>query len=305
MLGGVVVDTYGWRVIFWVLVPVLVLSLALGLWSVRQAGEPDKTVAFPPADYALLSAGFITFVLATEQLSHGGIAMWLLFAASAALLAYFVRRSQKSSPPLLRLSVFRHRAFVYCMLFVLLIQFCVLALGYLIPNYSQLVGGESARTSGILLLPGCLIGAVMAPFAGRLLDRFGATRPVLGGSVVIIAAMLLFSLFAGGLTTPLFMGIYAVYACRQGLAVGNAMTHGLGKLPADLSADGNAVLNTLQQLAGAVGTSVSAAIVASAQAAAPDALAQGALAGSRYAFFLLAGLAVAAFCCAWRGVRQN
>ncbi|MFC2503320.1 MAG: MFS transporter, partial [Cardiobacterium sp.] len=73
----------------------------------------------------------------------------------------------------MRLSVFRERTFVFCLLFVLLIQFCVLALGFLIPNYSQLAGGESARTAGLLLLPGCLLGALMTPFAGRLLDRFG------------------------------------------------------------------------------------------------------------------------------------
>lgn len=305
VLGGILVDAYGWRVIFWVLVPVLALSLALGLWAVRQAGEPDKTATFPLTDYVLLSVGFITFVLATEQLSHRGITMWLLFAVSAAVLAYFVRRSQKKQHVLLRLSVFRYRAFVYSMLFVLLIQFCVLALGYLIPNYSQIVGGESAHTAGMLLFPGCLIGAVMSPFAGQLLDRFGAIRPVLGGGVIIIVAMLLFSLCASGLTTPQFMLIYSIYACGQGLAVGNAMTHGLGKLPTELSADGNAVLNTLQQLSGAIGTSISASIVAAAQSAVPDALAQGTLNGSRYAFFLITVLAVAAFFCAWRGVREN
>ena len=49
--------------------------------------------------------------------------------------------------------------FVQGMLFVLLIQFCMLALGYLIPNYTQLANGASATLSGLLLLPGCLLGA--------------------------------------------------------------------------------------------------------------------------------------------------
>ena len=163
---------------------------------------------------------------------------------------------------------------------------CKILSGWL---YSQLAGGESARTAGLLLLPGCLLGALMAPFAGRLLDRFGAARPVLGGSVLVIVTLLLFAVCGRVLTTPLFMLFYTLYACGQGLAVGNAMTHGLRHLPPQLSADGNAVLNTLQQLAGAVGTSVAASIVAAAQAHAPDDLALGTLTGSQYAFFLLAG----------------
>lgn len=145
----------------------------------------------------------------------------------------------------------------------------------------------------------------MAPFAGRLLDRFGAARPVLGGSVLVIVALLLFAVCGRVLTTPLFMLLYTLYACGQGLAVGNAMTHGLRHLPPQLSADGNAVLNTLQQLAGAVGTSVAASIVAAAQARVPDDLARGTLTGSQYAFFLLAGLAVIALGCALRGVRTS
>ena len=305
VLGGVIVDAYGWRVIFWVLVPVLLLSLALGVAAVRQSEPLTREARFSPLDYALLAAGFCAFILATERMTHGGAALWLLFAASSLALAGFARRSARSDWPLLRLSVFRERTFVFCLLFVLLIQFCVLALGFLIPNYSQLAGGESARTAGLLLLPGCLLGALMAPFAGRLLDRLGAARPVLGGSVLVIVALLLFAVCGRVLTTPLFMLFYTLYACGQGLAVGNAMTHGLRHLPPQLSADGNAVLNTLQQLAGAVGTSVAASIVAAAQAQMPDDLARGTLTGSQYAFFLLAGLAVIALGCALRGVRTS
>lgn len=96
------------------------------------------------------------------------------------------------------------------------------------------------------------------------------------------------------------MGFYTLYATGQGLAVGNMMTDGLRQLPADLSADGNAVLNTLQQLSGAVGTSVAASIVAGTQAHYPRSLAEGTRHGSQYAFVLLLVLAVLALLSAWR-----
>ncbi|RRN43668.1 MFS transporter [Lautropia dentalis] len=324
VLGGVIVDSYGWRVIFWMLVPVLLLSLGLGVKTVRQpasgsvaqgtqqtashhegneAASAAENGAFSVADYALLVVGFSAFIFATEQAaSHGWMSSVVggLFGLSALSLAQFCRRSARSETPLIRLEVFGREAFVFSLAFILLIQFCVLSLGYLIPNYSQLVDGQSARVAGMLLLPGCVVGALMAPFAGRLLDRLGAPRPVLGGTVVIIVSLALFAVYGLQLTTVLFMGFYTLYATGQGLAVGNMMTDGLRQLPADLSADGNAVLNTLQQLSGAVGTSVAASIVAGTQAHYPQSLAEGTRHGSQYAFVLLLVLAVLALLSAWR-----
>ena len=213
VLGGVIVDSYGWRVIFWMLVPVLLLSLGLGVKTVRQpasgsvaqgtqqtashhegneAASAAENGAFSVADYALLVVRFSAFIFAAEQAaSHGWMSSVVggLFGLSALSLAQFCRRSARSETPLIRLEVFGREAFVFSLAFILLIQFCVLSLGYLIPNYSQLVDGQSARVAGMLLLPGCVVGALMAPFAGRLLDRLGAPRPVLGGTVVIIVCL--------------------------------------------------------------------------------------------------------------------
>lgn len=75
------------------------------------------------------------------------------------------------------------------------------------------------------------------------------------------------------------------------------MTNGLRHLPPEKNADGNAVINTLQQLAGAIGTSVVSTLVASAQAARPGDMALATMEGSRSAFYLLAVLAVAVILC--------
>ncbi len=75
------------------------------------------------------------------------------------------------------------------------------------------------------------------------------------------------------------------------------MTNGICQLPRELSTDGNAVINTLQQLAGAVGTSVVATMVAAAQASTPNDLATATMLGSQNAFILLAVLAVVILCC--------
>lgn len=125
----------------------------------------------------------------------------------------------------------------------------------------------------------------------------GAAKPILTGIAAIIAALCCFSIFAGNLTTVLFVVFYLIFAFGLGFSSGNSMTNGLRQLPAEQNADGNAVFNTLQQLAGAIGTSVVTTIVASAQAVRSDDMAMATMEGSRYSFYLLTVLAVAALLC--------
>lgn len=298
-LGGVIVSWFGWRMIFVVLLPLLVLSFIFGVTSIRQVTETKK-ISFQIVDYLLIAVGFACFIFATSMASEAGwtsIRVIVLFLVSILAIAIFYRRSIHSDAPLIDVKVFHHLPFSLSVVTLLLIQFICLGLGYLIPNYSQIVSGEEAFVAGCLLLPGCILGACIAPVSGRMLDRFGAKKPVLTGITAIIISLCCFSIFATGLTTVLFIIFYLIFAFGQGFSSGNSMTNGLRQLPAEMNADGNAVFNTLQQLAGAIGTSVITTIVASAQAARPDDMALATMEGSRNAFYLLAVLAVAALLC--------
>src|SRR5699024_4367350 len=201
---------------------------------------------------------------ATSTASEAGwtsIPVLLLFLAGILAIVIFYRRSMKSDLPLIDLRVFHCLPFTFSVLVLILIQFICLGLGFLIPNYAQLVSGQEAFLAGCLLLPGCLAGAVLSPVSGRILDRFGAKKPILLGNLCIIVSLGCFSIFAGKLTTVLFVVFYLFFAFGQGFSVGNSMTNGLSHLSAKRNADGNAVINTLQQLAGAIGTSVVSSIV--------------------------------------------
>lgn len=299
-LGGVIVSYFGWRMIFVALLPLLILSFLFGVTSMRQVTETGR-VSFQIIDYLLLAAGFACFIFATSMASEAGwtsVRVIVLFLVSVLAIVVFYRRSIHSQSPLIDVKVFHCVTFTLSVIILLLIQFICLGLGYLIPNYSQIVSGEEALIAGCLLLPGCILGACIAPVSGRLLDRFGAKRPILTGVAAIMISLFCFSFFAARLTTALFIAFYLIFTFGQGFSTGNTMTNGLRQLPENLNADGNAVFTTLQQLAGAIGTSVVSTIVASAQAARPDDMALATMEGSRNAFYLLAVLAVAMMCCA-------
>lgn len=294
VLGGYIVDEFGWRVIFLVLLFLLVPSLLLGAWLIKHEDTGDKS-RFHIQEYILICIGYSAFILATVRASADG---WLsmsvigLMALSAVSIWLFIRHSRKETSPLLRFEVMCHPVFVLGLAVILAVQFCTLALGYVIPNYSQIVNGTTAFTSGLLLVPGCIVGAVLALIAGWILDRMGARKPILSGAVFLLLSLVLFSFWGNEMTTTLFYAFYIIYTIGQGLCVGNTMTYGLSKLPKDLSADGNALINSLQQLSGAAGTAVAATIVAASQSADMAHFATQTATGSRNVFLLLAVLLV-------------
>ena len=294
VLGGYIVDEFGWRVIFLVLLFLLVPSLLLGAWLIKHEDTGDKS-RFHLLEYILICTGYSAFILATVRASADGWLSWQvlgLMLLSLVSIWLFVRQSLNEKSPLLRFEVMRHPVFVLGLAVILAVQFCTLALGYVIPNYSQIVNGSTAFTSGLLLVPGCIVGAVLALSAGWILDRIGARKPILSGAVFLLLSLLLFSWFGDSMTTALFYGFYIVYTIGQGLCVGNTMTYGLSKLPKDLSADGNALINSLQQLSGAAGTAVAATIVASSQSADMANFAKQTATGCRDVFILLAVILV-------------
>ena len=293
---GWVVEAFGWREIFLVLLPVLLLSFLSGMYVIRQSSALSRPSFDAPA-YLLLSLSFIALILAMSFAGDDGWSdpkILTLLGAFALLLIAFARRSRSSNAPLIHLSIFGDGRFVLGVIALLLVQFITLGLGFLLPNFSQLVHGESPFVAGCILLPGCIVGALLAPFGGRMLDAYGARRPILFGCTLITLAALAFALRLPVSTTLSLTLICVLYTIGQGFAAGNIMTNSVRLLAPALQSDGNAVCNTLQQLAGAVGTAVVSSIVAAGQQSFPASLADGTMAGSQIALCLLFTCAVLA-----------
>lgn len=278
----------GWRSIFLVLVPFLVIALVLGALTIRQAQE-TRRVSFAPVQFLLMAAGFVALVFATNAASTSA---WIspevlgLFVLSMALIAGFVLLSRRSDDPLLRVRIFTDRTYALSIVYVVLIQAAVLALGYLIPYFAQVGKSMDSFAAGCLLLSGCIIGALLTPFGGGILDRFGPMRPILTGAAIGVVPFVLFAVLGVHGSGVRLALIYALFPICQGLSVSNSMTNGLRSLPDDLQADSNAAFNTIQQLGGAIRTAVVTAIVNAAEAADPVA---GTATGTQLSFHVLTG----------------
>lgn len=215
-------------------------------------------------------------------------AIIVLFVAFVILLALFVRRERSCDVPLINLDIFGRQGYVFGLGVAVSLQFTVLGFSFLLPSFAQLVLGVGQTEAGSILLWGCLVGAVLAPFSGQILDRFGARLPIMLGVGLSLLATCLYAAMITRLATTQLALVYVMFAAGQSLMYGNNMTCALSFLPAEVKSDGNAMFTTLQQLSGAIGTSVIAAVVNAAQdGVAGSAMAQATAIGAQSATLVL------------------
>lgn len=283
--GGVLVDTWGWRMIFILMIPVILAALFAGSWAIEQNTKlyPKK---FDLLGWLLAALAF-SFLITAFSFLASNLKIFSAFLITAILVSLLIgRHYQKSSVPVLNWSVLNHRLFRLFLSCYFIGQFTVLGLSFLEPNLVQLFFKKTSFQAGLTMAPGALVGAIATICGGILFDRLGANKPLLFGIGLQNISLLLFVYFLPKLNILTVTLVYILFAFGQALSMPNLMTSGLQQLEFKQQSDGNALFNTFQQFAGAAGTAVVAAIVST------DKTATKFTGFSFGLFFLLCGLIV-------------
>lgn len=184
--GGWLATVWSWRAIFWFVLPVALISLWLGQRFITAT--PAKQPAhFNLASFLALALAMFTWIYALSMIGRfgfTGLFYWLLVLALA-LYGFFIYLNFRGATPLVDLRIFQHLAVSLDGLTYFCLQFINIGLSLVIPIYAQYTLHASAFISGVILLPGTLVGAVMSPLAGALADRVGFAVPVIGGSCLL------------------------------------------------------------------------------------------------------------------------
>jgi len=291
---GLLTAHFGWRSIFLVQFPILLASLIAGLRSIEQKSEVQREFL----DILSLLATIFLFLglilglhgVADHAFVSFSVLGWLLIGILGLVL--LIWRSTTLDKPIINLSILKNRKLTGHIIAFFSFQLGSLAMSFILPNYVQLVNHSNTTSAALMLLPGAIIGAGFAPFSGIILDKMGARKPILIGAILIVLAQLLFSLFGLSLSNALILVFYMIFMTGLGVSFGNVMTNGQKQLSLDQRADANAIFNTLQQFAGAVGTTLASLIVAMSQANHKIDFAQATAQGSRNGFMVLFALAI-------------
>ena len=265
--GGIVNQTLGWRYIFVILIPILVFTCILGIRTIEEKHQPEKIpidilgILFIMLTFLGLIYGFANLT----SLKENPVLEICAFAIGILALGLFINHCRHCDNPLIDIHIFKNIAFTCHLVAFFLINAIMLGMSFLLPNYLQITLLCESMIAGFMLLPGAGLNALMGPFSGAALDKIGAKLPILIGTGFMLIGVLLLTILGMKLNTEMIIGFYIIFGVGCGIAFGNTMTIGNLRLPVQQKAYGNTCFNTLMQFAGAIGTSVCAALVASAQ----------------------------------------
>ena len=281
--SGVVLEALGWRWIFILVAPLVLISLVAGLFLVKNFEEPSR----PSLDVlsvflsAFGFAGLVYGLAGLSELADGvPVQRLIILAVGAVILAVFFlrqrsleRSSKPGATPLLNLQPLRVREYNLS-LGLLLFTFSML-FGFIIlmPLYAQNVAGLSELKTGMVSLPGGLVMGLLGPAVGRAYDARGTRPLIIPGSILITIGMMgfaaleqtehLFSWVGSG-TWPAFVQLMLVTVVLNlgiALMMTPLMSNALAAVPDSLASHAQAILNTFQQVAGGAGTAIFVAVM--------------------------------------------
>ncbi|WCK55045.1 DHA2 family efflux MFS transporter permease subunit [Aneurinibacillus sp. Ricciae_BoGa-3] len=264
-VAGLLIQYLTWHYIFWLSLPFLVIGLLVGLKYLENVTDVTK----PRIDLlsVLLSTiGFGGVVFGFSKAGEGAqgwsnaVVLTSIVIGLVALVLFTLRQAFMRDP-MMNLRVFKYPMYIVGLLIVLSCMIIILSSMIILPMFLQNGMRLSVFATGLMLLPGSALNGILSPRMGRLFDRYGPKWLVIPG-LVIVAVMLWFFSNISPVSSMAFIVVLHI-----GLMVGISMvwmpaqTNGLNQLPPELYPHGTAVINTLQQVAGAIGTAIAISIL--------------------------------------------
>lgn len=308
-LAGVILGILSWRWIFWLFVPFLLIGLFIAakyLPNVAKITKP-KIDGFSILLSTIGFGGLVTAVSLASDYGWSSPVVLILLIVALLIIFMYVRRQIHATNPILNFRVFKLRNFRIGAILVMIDFGIILSSMYLLPMFWQKGLAIPVALTGVVMLPGGVVNAIFSALAGRMSEQYSTRLLAASGFFVVIVGVVML-LFASS-TSPMWYVIVAHIVLMVGapLAMSPTQTFGLSALDQTTSSDGNTIMNTFQQIIGAVATAVATSLLGLGQHASTAAVTSRSAFtnGVHYGLCFTLALAVVAFCLSFRIKKNN
>lgn len=257
-LAGIIIDLAGWRMIFF---STLVMMIALIIVSIVVFEDvlENENLKFDFASLAFCAVGYTGILLALGNISTYGVIsinvlLPFIFGLVGAII--FVYRQLHSTEPFLDVKILKVREYRIAVISSMLLYLGMMAATILLPIYLQNIRGYSATTSGLVMIPGSLIMAVVSPMIGKMYDKFGIKKIFIVGAVLQIIGYVGMGTFNDNTSIIYITVMQTILNIAIGFLMMPLATWGMSTILQDKTSDGTSLLTSLRTVAGSVGTAV-------------------------------------------------
>lgn len=265
-ISGYILQYFSWHSLFIILIPCIVICMICGYIYIVNVSKLTK----PKLDIfsivlSTLGVGGIIYGLSTFSDAANIMATTIVFIIGIISLAVFCVRQLSLKEPMLEIRTFKHFLFSIGVILVMISMMTVFTMNVMLPIFLQGALKSTTFLAALVLLPATLSNGFITLASGRLYDKIGSKVLIPSGFALITAG--LFILSGADTDTGILQIIitYVIVCVGIGCSLSNSQTDALNKLPVESYPHGIAILNTLQQVAAAIGSAVFIGIMSASQ----------------------------------------
>jgi DHA2 family lincomycin resistance protein-like MFS transporter len=257
VIMGFIMGFVDWH---WFFVLVLVCFITISIAGISYLTNVTE-VGRPKLDYLsviLAAIGFGGVLISLGNMGEGGLSYNVIipFIAGIISLLLFGKRQLTLKKPMLDLQTFKYPSFSIGVLIIMINVMIIFAMVIILPIYLQSVIGTTAFMASLVLLPGSILNSLLSLVSGRIYDEHGPKIVISSGLAIMCISMIFLSSIS---TSTVLLAIVLLQTCFSigtGLLMAPTQTNTLGILPPKYYASGSAIMTSLQQIGGAIGSAL-------------------------------------------------
>lgn len=250
-LAGFVLSWLGWRYLFILVLPIMLIILVIGILMFPNFSNPrDIKIDMASVIISLIGSAL---ALASLTIMQQQLVLGLAMLVVGVLLIYvFVKRQLKLKNPMLKVTIFKVQSFRLMTLIAILAFMVLLGTEQMVSIFAQDVTHLSSMQAGMVLLPGAAINAITAAFVGRLYDQWGPRHLVLSGISLMILGTVPFVFIQASMPVWLMTVAYTIRMMGNALVFSPVMSEVFNDLAPQEISHATALNNSLRQIFGSV-----------------------------------------------------
>jgi len=265
-IGGLVLDVLDWHWVFWINVPVGLVGSIMGWFVLPPTEDLPDTARFDWKGALLLAPALTALVtLLNEGYAWGAtVPLFGVAVLALVLVTLFVRAERRAPAPLIDSALFRRATFATGNVAGLLAYAALFGLFFLMPFVLVRVYRESIFGAGLRLTIVPLALGLVAPVAGALYDRLGASRLTFAGMLICMGALGLLYVGMDGTASrlPLVMAALAMFGIGQGLFISPNNSATMATVPPHLAGEAGGLLNVIRSIGISLGVAGASSLLA-------------------------------------------
>ncbi|MCB2357772.1 DHA2 family efflux MFS transporter permease subunit [Clostridium estertheticum] len=263
-LGGYLLQTTNWRILFYINVPIGIAGVILAGIIMKQGPKKPK-VSFDYLGFISVSVSLVSilYVLGEGTIDWSDIETQMLMTIGILGMVFFVINELTHDNPLLELRIFKELNFSISQGISIVTTLAMMGGMYVLPLFLQNVRGFTAMETGIIMFPSAIVTGIMMPISGALFDKFGAKVLTVTGLTIVGIASYQFTFLSIGMSRETITMLNVLRGVGMGLCMMPVNTAGMNCIPPHLTAKASALSNTIRQVTSSLSVTIMTSLIQS------------------------------------------